>query len=207
MVKNLLLLCVALLSLGIIDAQTNPTEWVERYDKKGLTVFTRQDKTANTVEYKSVTTIDADIDRCTSILKDFHNHPNFLYRVKSVRLIESLNDQTLCLYYVIDFPFPLTDRDLVIQSDLEQNGPSTEVVYRFEARPNKAPLTGKVRIGVLDGLWKLRRVDKNHTEIITQGKSTTRGLPFWLVNLFLYKIPKITMHRFEEVVLSVKRGK
>ena len=185
------------LFFGSLYAQT---PWKERYNKDGLIIHTRQIREEKINEYKSITTMAAGIDRCVALLQDVDAHPEFLYRVEQVEVIKPADDQAPCFRYVINFPFPMSDRDLILQTRMESNSVTAETVYHFESTPDKAPRTDKIRITLLEGYWRLRPLGSTSTLVETYGRSTISGLPSWLVNLFLHHTPKATMQDFKRML-------
>ena len=205
MIKFILNFCFILCFTGVLFAQGIEEGWKERYNKNGLSIYIRHHKEKKTVEFKSLITINAPMDSCAALLRNFDAHPNFLYRVKTVKLIE-MDDQSPIIYYTLDFPFPLTDRDMVIQGKITPKPNSKEIVFELESIPDKLPKTNKVRIRTVDGSWILKKVGEQQTQITNYGESTTKGLPTWLVNLLIYQIPKSTLTKYKAILEPKSTG-
>lgn len=188
------------MTFGIIHAQSSNSTWKERYNKDGLIIYVRYNKPQKIVEFKSVITMNADMDRCFELLNNYHTHPQFLYRVKTVKVVDQKEAHKPCLYYTLDFPFPLADRDMVVQGIIKKDTIAEEIHIEMICQPNRLPTTDKVRIRSADGSWILKRVGHNQTLVENYGISTTKGLPIWLVNLMIYQIPKSSLMKMKALV-------
>lgn len=174
--------------------------WVEKYNRNQLSIQIRHNKPNKTVEFKSMITVDSHIDTCIATLLNFDLHPEFLYRVKSVKLIDHSDETAPCLYYTMDFPFPLSDRDMIVDGSITKDPQSGEMTILLKSNPEKMPLTKYVRIKDVDGSWVLKKINDSQTQITNYGISTTRGLPTWLVNLLVLQIPKSTLTKLRRIV-------
>ena len=188
------------LFFGSLTGQYNDENWKEKYNKNGLVIHIRHNNATRIIEFKSTITINAPIETCAATLDDYNTHPDYIYRVETAKLLETKDKHAPCIYYELDFPFPLSDRDLVVQGKIISKPETGEIIYEVKSEPDRIPLTDRVRIRHADGHWVLKKLDANHTVITNYGTSTTKGLPVWLVNLLVYQIPKSTLLKFKKLV-------
>ncbi len=102
---------------------------------------------------------------------------------------KSGNDEFI-VYYVFAAPWPVDDRDIISKSMCNKE-PDGSYLIRVSTIPHYIPKKKDyVRIEKAQGLWKIRQLDENTTEVILEGKSNTGGeVPEWLANMFIEDNP------------------
>ena len=200
---------LGILIIGLIQTRTFKTfarssedslEWKLRKDKNGIQVYTRLHHDEGVLEYKSITTVNADIERLVDILKDVDNYPSWTANCESAEIYEVINDSSWIEYMTTAVPWPLADRDVVLKF--------TVVKYKedyFEAILTSAPdavpeKDSYVRVVISEGKWIFKKVDQEHVEIYHQFYSDPgEGIPMWIVNMFIVSGPYKTLLNLKDL--------
>ena len=94
------------------------------------------------------------------------------------------------LYMVLDFPFPLKDRDLVVQGKMirEANG---QITIKNKAIQKGYPLNPDyVRLTHYEGDWTFNRLGEKKVKVSTYGYANPEGsIPLTFVNMFVQQQP------------------
>lgn len=200
--KRYLPLLICFLALILLESFTTDVSWEEAYSKNETIIYTRTTETG-IKEFKAITTVNAELNTVLAVMIDYKNHPEWMRAMKDCKLVEQATPRTRYLYYSIDMPWPLWDRDLVSKSTfyLQKDG---SVLMRMKAMPKVKPEDpDHVRIQDSEGYWHVSAIGPSKTKIIYQYKADPVGIPAYFVNMFLLEAPKATFEGlFEQVKLS-----
>lgn len=175
------LIVLFVLFSGKITAQ----DWKFKGTKFGVTGYTRV--VNDRYEMKLTTIVKASISANMAVLVDANNYKNWMASCKESKPL-SFNSQKKELYYysISDFPWPLSDRDIVMCGNFVQD-PKTKVVNIVgRCKPTHLPEKSEhVRLKTYTTDVVITPISSNETKveyIITIGSAD--GLPAWLIDLF-----------------------
>ncbi|HNJ87791.1 MAG TPA: START domain-containing protein, partial [Agitococcus sp.] len=112
--------------------------------------------------------------------------------VGKIEVISPLNAEGVMIYRMeIDLPFPMKDRDVVIQSKLHQRATGDVWLENIAITDARAPeREGLVRVKHYQGSWQLRSIASNQLEVTTNGYADLGGaIPLSFSNLFVKQQP------------------
>ena len=147
---------------------------------------------------------EAAVAEAHGLLQDYEAHPDWMRAIDKCQLVEQATPKTRYLYYTIDMPWPLWDRDLVSKSTFypKENG---SVLMKMEAASTKKSKSkNHVRMKSAKGYWLVKSISKSKTKATYQYKADPNGIPVTLVNMFLLEAPKAS---FEGLKTQVKLSK
>jgi hypothetical protein len=183
-----------LFSCSILTAQSS---WKKAYEKDQLVIHTRTTKDG-LFEFKAVKIMSRPLRKVHAVIKDHAAYPKWSYKTKSLDIIERISSDAHYAYTVVDFPFPMKDRDLVMLSSTTYPDNKT-VLIQLEGKPKKKAATDDfVRIETVRGFWKLSEMSSGKTEVIYQMATESVGLPNWLVETFALEAPKQNLTKIDE---------
>jgi hypothetical protein len=196
---------VLFLSIAIFHTSfTSVNEsWEEAYTKNETIIYTRTTE-SGIKEFKAITTMNVSMKTILAVMVDYKSHPDWMRAMKDCELVQQVTPRTRYLYYSIDMPWPLWDRDLVSKSTFypQKNG---SVLMKMQATPTvKSNDEDHVRIIDSEGYWLVTPISSNKTKIVYQYKADPVGIPSTLVNMFLLEAPKAS---FEGLASQVKLSK
>ncbi len=164
-------------------------KWKKVKSKNGITVFTREVEGSDLDEFKGVSTIDADIEVVGRVIADVPSLKDWLHNCAVSKLISRSGNKTI-LYQETNAPWPVSNRDVVIES-VTTKSPDKVVRRLRNVKHSAVPVKkGKVRIPKLRGSWTLtRKGDKTHVvyQLLTDpggslptamANKATKDLPF-----------------------------
>jgi hypothetical protein len=181
-------------------------QWRFIKETEGVKVYYRESGTNNIKEVKMVTTFDAKLSVIVECLKDVDSYPKWVYKANYSKTIIKYSEEDVIYYNYFDFPWPLQDRDVAIQSHISQD-PTTRVVTSVSVSNwSKEPLQKDVvRIQEFDSKWIFtpQTDGKVHGEYTF--KSNPGGaIPASFVNLGLSEGPLRTLKGFKQLLRTDK---
>lgn len=204
---SLLLLLAACTTLGApLDTRLDP-QWKLVSDRNGVQVFVRHTEQSRLKTFRGVTRFTLpDEYALAAVLNDYPTHPKWLYMIDSSTELRRDSPLRRYLHVTTDLPWPLDDRDTVIEVNVRQRlTPAEEsIIITMENRPGLAPVREDyVRIPELKGMFKFRRLDdKGLTEATYEVVLDPGGyIPGWAVNILARDIPYFTLDRLRRFVL------
>lgn len=206
MSRNRMMKKTAALILGILCVVApafagTEAPWELRKDKEGIKVFTRPVQGSSILEFKAEMTVDAPLDRVLELYDNADRFPEWFYQCMESRLLERRAEEGSLVYFVLDMPWPVSDRDAVYarSKSTEANG---DIVFHLQQKPGAYPeQPGRVRVPYLTGGWRFHILSEKQTAITYQQHSEAGGhIPSALVNKLAVNIPFHTLRNFRELL-------
>tara|TARA_B100001123_G_scaffold407934_1_gene500655 strand:+ start:203 stop:808 length:606 start_codon:yes stop_codon:yes gene_type:complete len=124
---------------------------------------------------RTISTIPYSIDKISKMIEDLENYYQIFDRVKSSDVI---SDDIV--HIRIDMPFPLSDRDYIVQYEIDIQ--SDYKSYKFQAvKDTEIPVNGDcIRLVNAAGEWYLKAVDGTSTKVVYTWNGELAGdFPNW----------------------------
>jgi hypothetical protein len=196
----------ALLITTFSFAQKPPAEWRFIKEVEGVKVYFRESEGSNIKEVKMQTTFNANLSSIVECLKDVDRYPKWVYKATFSKTVLKYNENDVVYYNYIDFPWPMQDRDIVVQSKITQDATTkvitSESFAKWDAEPFKKDV---VRIQDFRSKWTLTPVALGKVKGEYVFRSNPGGnIPAWLVNLGLDEGPLRTLKGFKKLLSEDK---
>lgn len=174
--------------------------WVLKKEKSGIKIYYR--KTSDVYELKLATTLNASLPALAQMLDEVQYFPKWGYKISETRLIKRISPTEMIYYARVDFPWPLSDRDLVLHTKLHQDPEHRTITSTSVAESGHLPeYKGVVRMHKANTKWTVRPGSGNHVQLEYYLYSDPGGsLPDWVVNLALDMGPRETINRMRETL-------
>lgn len=197
----LIILCVtAILSL---QAQNNDA-WTLRKDKEGVKVYYRQ--VTDIHEIKLATSLKIPLSGLIQLFSEVENYPRWGYKVMESKLLKKVSETEMYYYSRLDFPWPMSDRDLIMHTRLTQDPKTRRIIAVSEAAPDYLPVTKDVeRIREAHTQWTLVPGSGGWVYVEYYIHSDPGGsIPDWLINMTLDVGPRETIKSIRDLIQSQK---
>jgi len=186
--------------LFAVVATAQEAKWELKKDKKDLKIYVREASDSPFKELSMKFTVDASMSAIVALLQDIEAIPDWVYKCEEAHVVKEVSDEEVYYYNLIDFPWPLSDRDFVLHSKLTQD-PVTKIM-RSESWVVEDMLPvkdGVVRITSTHLWWEFTPQPDGKIAIDYYLKSDPGGyLPAWIVNLAIDQGPIQTIKRFKK---------
>lgn len=197
---NLLLIGLLLLIFGNLEAQES--DWELKREKDNLKVYTRNIAETGIKQLKLHTEMKTSLNSIIALFDDVPANSEWVYSSKLAKVTKMIAPHHMHYYSVSDFPWPLNDRDLLVDSIVKQD-PDTKVVTSrsvalLEGYPEQE---GIVRVTIFDAQWTLTPLPGGMVDIIYVVETDPGGnIPVFLTNMFIDRGPIATMRKMREML-------
>ena len=120
---GIFILCafIAYLSFG------QGTGWQLISDKEGIKLYSKPKKSDGTIQIRIVSSTTATINAVLNTSRDVSNLKERILNTQSVTILKQISPNEVYFRLCSDFPWPLSDRDAIMHSQISQN-PTTKVI-------------------------------------------------------------------------------
>ena len=161
-------------------------KWELVGNKDDIVTYRREVAGSPVIAIRGEAIIEAPFLRVVSVLMDTTRLPQWMDRVAEARRIRATSALHYVEYERASTPFPLTDRDFVIESWVEIDAAKKQMVMKARSVADPSiPVTGLVRGEVLSSTFTLVPLDHGRrTHVVAEVHTDPKGsIPKWLVNL------------------------
>ncbi|RZH09315.1 START domain-containing protein [Acinetobacter pittii] len=173
-------------------------------DRNNIKVWTYQ-KTDNPVfQYKAETTFDVPLERAVAVILDVNRADQWVpYMGKVEMLSQGEKKGEFTLYMVLDFPFPLKDRDVVVKGKMSKAANGVVTIKNTAISGNYPIQPDVVRLTRYEGDWTFQKLANNKVKVTTSGYADPAGaIPLSFVNMFVQQQPYQMLLKMKREVTS-----
>ncbi len=161
-------------------------------NRDGVKVWTYKEHGNPAVSYQASVTLNTSLNNTIALIMNHKTAAEWAPYVGKIEVISPLNADGVMIYRMeLDLPFPMTDRDVVIKSQLRQRSSGEVWLENTAIKDARAPeRSGLVRVQHYQGSWQLRPLKNNQLEVTTNGYADLGGaIPLSFSNLFVKQQP------------------
>jgi hypothetical protein len=148
--------------------------------------------------FRGEVVIDRPLEDVVQVLRDVEHHTEWMHRCAVSEILQTLSDDRAIVYNRTDVPWPVADRDVVLDTRFETASAGRLVTLTFEnTDPNlKPPPPRVVRMPKLSGFYRLWKIDANTTKVVYQVEADIGGrVPKWIAERVARDMPYETLSR------------
>lgn len=133
--KKINLMIITFLMLPGYSGYSSETAWNLAVNKDGIKVFTRETEGCPIDEFRGVSEVTATIDTIEKIIKDVNAQPAWMADCLYARVLKEYDKDHLVCYNVLNLPWPLSDRDLLIDIKIFKDKSGKKLSCEMSAYP------------------------------------------------------------------------
>ena len=177
-------------------------EWELSKEGNGIKVFTGKMNNSNFKSVKVECNLEGTIDKLEAILKNVDGNSHWVYNTKQTHMVKNVGDREFIYYAETSLPWPLRNRDMVINMLFDKNSLSNQLTVKATGVKKEVPeQSGKVRVPYFNGLWEVTQTDEQHISIHYRLSVDPGGsVPSWAYNMFVSKGPYKTFNNLAELL-------
>lgn len=188
--KKVILITCAVAMLA--TAQAKPVDNAKlSINKNNIKVWTYQNSQNPVFLYKAETTYDTPFEKAVGLILDVDHAVKWVPYMGSIKVL-SRDDKKgeFLLYMVLDFPFPLKDRDLVVQGKMMKDAQGMITIKNKAVDKAYAKNPNYIRLTHYEGDWTFQKLANNKVKVSTYGYANPEGsIPLTFVNMFVQQQP------------------
>jgi len=121
------------------------TEWILQKDEENIQLYTRSVSDSPFLEVKATTLINASIEKVAQTFGYGDGCSEWQTMCKSSEVLSKVSETERYVYLVLDLPWPLEDRDMVIHSSGQIDRDARTVTVQLKSDSSKHPLQDYMR--------------------------------------------------------------
>lgn len=203
MVKKILrVCCLFVISSTAVHAGEDLPGWEMARDKDGIRILTHSVEGSKFKEFQATATIKGKVSSLVTLYFDTDKCSQWLPDCKSSYVVEKFNANKINIYSQINNPWPIKNRDYVLQNNITQTSEAGEVLIEFE---DVKEALGKnkccTRMAMVKGFWRFTPMDDGYVLVTYQYHFDPGGdLPPSLVNTALPDLPFETLSKMKHAI-------
>jgi START domain. len=177
-------------------------KWVLSKNTDGIRVYSLSCSKSHIKKLKADFTVKSTTAKLAATLLDLPGYAEWVYSTKTTTLVKQLNPREVLYYTEKHMPWPMSNRDAVIQLKVEQPDSTGVLIARLTSMPGIVPVKKDVvRIPHLKTYWRAIP-QPNNTLLITYEAEIDPGgsIPNWILNMFSTKGPLETFKKMRVVL-------
>lgn len=178
--------------------------WTLMYERDGFKAYEMRGELP---AYRAEGSVDLSLAEVAAVLVDVPRETEWVSYLSESRVLEGDPLSHSVIYSRYDLPWPVRDRDAVIESTVEKRPKDGEVHVRFRtASSATAPDgTGCIRVPRCEGEFTLVKEASGAVRVTYTIRLDPGGwLPNWLVRHFIREAPADTLRAFKAQVLRTR---
>ncbi|MGC9325265.1 MAG: START domain-containing protein [Desulfomonilia bacterium] len=186
-----------------IPADAAEGEWVLKKDEEGIKVYTRTVEGSDANEFQGIADIDAPLDVILEVFKDIPSFPQWYGFCKDIRQLKQDTETHRVIYFVLETPWPVKDRDMVIDvvEDVDKQAGKALITMNVSSEDLVPPQKDYVRMTVVKGMSVLDRAGDDKTRVVYTVLADPAGyIPAAISNMLQKEQPFLTLKGLREMV-------
>lgn len=170
--------------------------WALVKDDSGIKVWSLAIPGRDLPGFRGVAAMDATIDEILKEMLDYDSHTEWMWRSRESRLLKRITDTRGILYNRVRAPWPIKDRDMVLETDYRFTPDHQALTILFRnAKQNHVPLPSRViRIPRIEGFYRLWALSPSRTNVLYQVEVDIGGnVPDFSARRYARKLPFNTL--------------
>lgn len=208
MLRKILLL--VLLSMSV-TAFAEPERWEPARDSDGIRVWTREVPGSPLRAFKATMVVRSSLGGLVNLILDTDNAASWVYSTDRIVLLQrDVEKASFVIRVETNFPWPLTDRDVVMSGQILQDEKTATVTINSRAinSPEYPPQRNYVRMPDMEGTWVFRPLGNEMVEVTMIGRADPAGhIPPGIVNLIIDVTPYKTMQAMRRQLAGARYQK
>lgn len=199
---RLAILLVSLSSSQKIRAEEN--SWQHLYTQDGIAAY-RAAGNAPIPRFKAEGTIEGNLYEVLAVMNDMPRRVEWVENLKEIKLVSGIPEKQFRIYSRLDLPWPLSDRDSLIDASVTIDYSQQDVLIDFHdvTDPAVPVREGIVRVPHTKGLTHMKLVNDTTITVSYEIEFDSGGaLPDWVVKMFTQDVPLKTIKALK---LQVKK--
>jgi hypothetical protein len=162
----------------------------EKKNSNGIIVYVCKTQNEQFKSLKAEFTIDnTSLVELVAFIKNVNHYPKWQYNMVSAEMLKRESDDIMITRAEIDAPWPVENRELIVQYEMYQNEAQDSLHVIAKTHPYDYPKSDLVRIPFSHAEWFVKKAGNLLKVSYTLSVNPGGSLPAWLVNMALAEGP------------------
>jgi hypothetical protein len=191
-------------SSGRADAPVS-SRWEAVDEEEGIRLWKHEVPGLDLPGFRGEAVIAAPLERLEAAIVDTTHHTEWMFHCVDSRELERVGDEGSVLYNRTQNPWPVWDRDVVLEANVTRSLDGSTVLISFHnVKSSSYPTPERVvRMPRLVGFYRLHKLSDTSSEVTYQVEADPGGsLPRWLALRAARELPYETLRRLRARVTA-----
>ena len=180
---------------------SNEVPWKLVSSEDGMEVFTQTSEDSPIKAVRISYNVKASLECVQNFLAEVPQYTDWVYKCVTATNIKSVSQNEFYYYIALDFPFPMSNRDIAIHSNHFIDSLGSYHSYSKAYVDSNYFDNNNVHINEFESNWNITTTGDDAVKIDYYAFSNPSGdIPVWLINLAIAEGPKQTMNKFKEII-------
>lgn len=205
LLRSTLLAAVVWLAPGTGIGDTPTGTWTEVDDDDGIKVWRLDVPGQDLPGFKGEAIIPRSIADIVTELKQVEHHTEWMHRCSASETIQRFDDEHVVIYNRVDVPWPVWDRDAILDTQFTAQSGGRLVVLTFKnIDPTLRPTPERVvRMPRLEGFYRMWQITPTSTKVVYQVEADVGGaVPKWMAARVARDMPYETLAALRKRVVT-----
>lgn len=195
--------CLVPCAVALPQVRAAQPNWQLLEDDEGIKVWSLDIPGQDLPGFRGITAIDATIEQIMEYVLDTTQHTEWQYNCDESRVVKRFNETHGILYNRINAPWPVKDRDVLLDINYRYTPQRNAVTFAFhETREFDMPVPWRVvRIPKLTGFFRLWKESETKTNVLYQVEVDIGGnVPDRSARRYARNLPYETLKALRKIV-------
>jgi hypothetical protein len=166
-------------------------QWEFIKEKDGIKIYTRKEQNSSIKSFKGEALLHRKYENIINLVGNPKNQDWWADDIKGLRILLYEKDKHVQYYLVYDVPWPIADRDLVVDAQISTNPETGVRIVEAKAISDVIPeKQGLVRIKKYWQKWTITPIKPDLVQVVLEGSADPGGsIPAWLSNMVITDTP------------------
>lgn len=201
--RMIIILFIISVSPVFADQTNQKYPWKLRIDNNGIKIFNRTVEGSPIKEFMGTCVINSSIYTIGLIMMDFSNYSNWVASCKEMKKLSCKDNLNCTCYYVMDLPWPVSDRDAILKSSATVDVRSESIIiYSKSFNDESVPVpNGIIRLKSMYIKWILKQLPEGKTDVTFFSWADPSGqVPPFIANMATAEYPYKTLLNLAKMV-------
>ena len=205
LVRSALLAVLVALAPAISHGEPVAGTWTKIDEEDGIHIWRLDIPGKDLPGFKGETVIPRSSAEIIDVLKQVEHHTTWMYRCSESSIIQRVNDEHLVIYNRVDVPWPVKDRDVILDTAFHAESDRMVVLTFKNHDPKLRPLPDRVvRMPKLEGFYRLWQMSPTRTKVVYQVEADVGGaVPKWIAARVAKEMPYETLAALRRRVIEL----
>ena len=155
---------------------------------------------------KATFTVNARLSQFVAFILDVDNYSNWQYNTIHSRLLKRINEKEVLFYTEIAAPWPVNNRDMVIDLLVSQDIKTREVTITARSVPQEVPQKDRiVRVPTSHAAWTVVPLSSSLLKVeYFIGIDPGGSVPAWMINMVSAEAPLMSFKTLKDKIHQKK---
>ncbi len=178
-----------------------------RQQNEWLKIYTCPVPSSDFLSFVGIARFDVPVSNVLALLYDVDAATEWVWKTREMKVLRELDgDEGRVVYQLVSAPWPLSDREIITQSQGFVDPDTSEVFIRINALPDFLPENPDyVRVRQMEGAWNIMPLSETSCRVVFRLHIEPGGeIPSWLANIAVIDTPYHTLANMRNMVTREK---